>query len=138
MSARERACGHCGEIFTAKTARGVYCSDLCRATAGRERQRRPANVVALPARAAADSIRAAVARELGDQAHTPTGRQALLLAGRLDAGPADAVLAPLSRRLGELMASAVENAAALAAAGQDDDPVEFLRARAEARRLSSV
>ena len=72
--------------------------------------------------------------ELGGQAGTSVGLRALALARRLDQGVADSSLSSVDKRLEDLLAQA-SRAAAAASADQDaDNPIAFLRARAEERR----
>lgn len=133
------ACARCGTRFEGKTARAAYCSASCRALASRDRKTRPQPpsgvVVALPGVQGDTTIRAAVLVALGAQQDTVAGRQALALADRLDSGASDGAWSAMSKRLGELLAEAERVAAeAMAASGDQVDPVEFLKARGERRR----
>lgn len=133
-------CARCGTPFEGKTARATYCSASCRALASKDRRSRPqapaGNVVALPGRTGASTIRAAVAKQLGGQQDTVPGRQALALADRLDNGASDGAWANLSKRLGELLEEA-ELLKVAAAGSTETDPIEYLKQQA-ALRLTGV
>ena len=139
----ERACSRCGKSFTAKTRRASFCSGSCRALASKDRAKAEAagraQVVSLPGAAAVSpiSIEAVTLEELGGQAATSTGRQALMLARRLDAGVSDSSLASVSRRLDELLAEAGRQSALLSADEDSDNPIAFLRHRAAERLEAS-
>ena len=131
-----RSCARCGDSFEAKTARAVYCSGTCRAMAGKARAAAaPSNVVRLPA-ASRTSLASAVRAELDDQADSALGRQAIILAERLDDGVSDASLASISKRLQEVLAVVAQQREATAAVGTEADPIEVLKRRAEARRVA--
>ena len=133
--------GACGKPFEAKTARAKYCSASCRALDSKDRKTHPqppsGNVVSMPGARGAGTIRAAVVKALSGQADSVAGRQALKIAERLDQGASDSAWANLSRRLDDLLEAASRAAALAAVQGQDEDnPVAFLKARAEKRRAA--
>lgn len=132
-------CARCQTPFEAKTARAKYCTASCRALDSKDRRNRPqppsGNVVSLPGAKGAGTIRAAVMKALASQADSVAGRQAVKIAERLDQGASDSAWANLSRRLDDLLAAADRAAALAAAQGQDEDnPVAYLKARAERRQ----
>lgn len=130
-----RACVRCGKSFGAKTSRASYCTDVCRALASKER-RSGSNVVKLPGSVEPRGpLEVQVAAELAGQAETSVGRQALLMARRLDAGVSDSALRSVSIRLDELLAEASRRAAVQSAAADvEANPIAFLIDRAERRR----
>jgi hypothetical protein len=139
-----RACSHCGSTFEAKTSRAVFCSGSCRALASKARahaeQAGRGKVINLPGAASAptNSIEATTLTELGGQASTSTGRQALLIARRLDAGVSDSALAGMSRRFDELLAEAGRQEALASSKGDDtENPIAFLVKRAEDREAAA-
>jgi hypothetical protein len=140
MAMLQRTCSRCGTEFEAKTSRATYCTASCRALASRERHEKPtSNVFTMPGAKGSGTIRAAVLAELGGQQDGVSGRQALAIADRLDAGVSDTAWLPMSRRLDELLAQAAKLAAA--APGAEDgkpDPIEYLVERGEQRRLTVV
>ena len=131
----QRQCPRCSTEFEAKTARAVYCSASCRAMASQDRKAHPmAHVTSLPGAKGAGTIEAAVLKKLGNQHDTVVGRQAMVAARRMDAGVSDSSFAPMSRRLDELLEVAEQQAALAAASGADqDNPIAYLRKRAEER-----
>lgn len=130
-----RECPRCSKAFEAKTARAVYCSASCRALASKDRSKHPvAGVTTLPGAKGAGTIEASVLKSLGNQLDTVVGRQAIVAARRMDAGVSDSSFAPMSRRLDELLETAAQQAALAAAKGDDaDNPIAYLRKRAEER-----
>jgi hypothetical protein len=38
MQDKQKTCGYCGKAFRAKTARRMYCSNSCRAQAGKKKR----------------------------------------------------------------------------------------------------
>lgn len=131
-----RSCARCGATFEAKTARAVYCSGSCRALASKASRSASSNVVRLPSATGAVSLAGSVRRDLGDQADSPLGLQAILLAERLDDGVSDASLASVSKRLQEVLSAVAQAREAAAAVGTEADPIEVLKRRAEARRAA--
>jgi len=131
----QRQCPRCSTEFEAKTARAVYCSASCRALASKDRKTHPtASVTNLPGANGAGTIEASVLKSLGNQLDTVVGRQAVVAARRMDAGVSDSSFAPMSRRLDELLEVAAQQAALAAAKGDDlDNPIAYLRKRAEDR-----
>ena len=122
-----------------KTVRARYCSGVCRAMASKVRRgltaSRPADsVTSLPGADPRGLIERRVADELGGQAGTSVGLRALALARRLDQGVADSSLSSVDKRLEDLLAQASRAAAAASADKDADNPIAFLRARAEERR----
>jgi len=133
----ECSCARCGASFEGKTRRATYCSSVCRAMASKERRSKPSGeVVSLPGAKGAGTIEAAVREQLGSQLDTVVGRQAVAAAQRLDGSVSDSAFSPMSRRLHELLDQAAQ-AAALAASkggvGVEENPIAFLKSRAERR-----
>ncbi len=136
-----KACARCGKEFESASARAKYCGSTCRARSSEERKTHPqppsGNVVSMPGARGAGTIRAAVVKALAGQADSVAGRQALKIAERLDQGASDSAWANLSRRLDDLLEAASRAAALAAVQGQDEDnPVAYLKARAEKRRAA--
>ena len=105
--------------------------------ASKERRSKPSGeVVSLPGAKGAGTIEAAVREQLGSQLDTVVGRQAVAAAQRLDGSVSDSAFSPMSRRLHELLDQAAQ-AAALAASkggvGVEENPIAFLKSRAERR-----
>jgi len=129
-----RQCPRCSTEFDAKTARAVYCSSSCRALASQDRKAHPVTPVSTLPGKGAGTIEASVLKSLGNQLDTVVGRQAVVAARRMDAGVSDSSFAPMSRRLDELLEVAAQQAALAAASGADqDNPIAYLRKRAEER-----
>lgn len=132
-----RACDHCGDSYTAQRSDSRYCSSGCRSKATLARKRAPrASVVTMPGATGPGMIEAAVREQLGSQLDTVVGRQAVAAAQRLDGSVSDSAFSPMSRRLHELLDQAAQ-AAALAASkggvGVEENPIAFLKSRAERR-----
>lgn len=124
----KRDCDACGRKYSAKSPRSKFCTDVeCKRRRERERTRarRQArssggDVIALPVSAVVDegTVAAATRVELEKvgRAATPAGRNALILAKRLDGASEDtgASVAALSKQhlvaLAEAMKDAAENA----------------------------
>lgn len=142
----QRACERCGKVFAARRSTARYCSGACRSAADKARRRAvrrgeapPAPVVTLPSAAVAmagESVEVAVRRELGSDAGSALGAQALLLARRLDrqVDTSGSAVATLSRQLQALMHEAVAVQAARGADGEDGDALDFVQRRARERR----
>lgn len=132
-------CAHCGEGFVPKTVRARYCSGVCRAQASKVRRgltpaKSTDSVTSLPGADPRGLIERRVEDELGGQAATSVGLRALALARRLDQGVADSSLSSVDKRLEDLLTQASRAAAATSADKDADNPIAFLRARAEERR----
>lgn len=131
MAQLQRICARCGRQFAAATSKATYCTGACRIAASKER--RKSAPVAPVIQLGSGTVRSAVLRELGEQASTSIGREALMLAERIDSGVSDSAWPSLSRRLDELRVSAAKANAAAAGAASEEDPVEFLKRRAAGR-----
>lgn len=114
-------------------SRAKYCSTTCRTRAFKGRQS-TAPVTSLPGADPRGLIERRVEDELGGQAATSVGLRALALARRLDQGVADSSLSSVDKRLEDLLTQASRAAAATSADKDADNPIAFLRARAEERR----
>ena len=127
-----KTCVQCSKEFEAASNRAMYCGSTCRAR--RSEGRHPVTpVTTLPGKGAG-TIEASVLKSLGNQLDTVVGRQAVVAARRMDAGVSDSSFAPMSRRLDELLEVAAQQAALAAAKGDDlDNPIAYLRKRAEDR-----
>lgn len=130
-----KSCESCGSGFEAKRAAARYCSARCRQRA----HRKPApdagaEVAALPAEAATESLARATRAELeaANRLHTAIGQAALVLARRIDSAGAEtgSSLAALTREHRATLAEALRDVKSAA------DPLDELRMRRE-RKLAS-
>lgn len=144
-----RSCATCDVEFQAKTSRAKYCSDRCKRRY--HRGARAASSAKKPAKkksgkketsgkkSEADGIQsteAATMLALADAGKlgTPSGQAALVLSRRIDASHLDtgAGLASMVKRLQETVDALTSDAKL------EDDPVDELRARREAKATSAA
>lgn len=131
-------CEHCGKAFDAKTKRARFCSSVeCRRARARLRKRSErGQVLEFPAppkdETPVDSVHAATLAELVavTREHTPLGRAALVLAGRLDRADGDtgSSTAALARELRVTLEEALRDAPRTA------DALDDLEAQRQKRR----
>lgn len=129
-------CAHCGKTFQPQRRSAKYCGTPCRTRATRARAAAGIPVTtaaAAPAparehRGLVESVESALGE--ANRLATWAGRQALLLADRLESGSFDtgSAAAAVSKELRAVMAEALGDVE------EDADPVDELRRRREAKR----
>lgn len=142
MASYSKICEYCQTRFETARASAKYCKSSCRAMASKARARTEsasdATVSTLPGAEAKGQLEMITLATIGNAAQTPLGRQAVILAKRLDAGVSDGALAAVSKRYSDLM----DQLDKLQQSAQDenvqDDPIAHLRQRAAERWGESV
>lgn len=127
----QRPCDACGEEYEAKTKRSRYCSDRCKRRYHRGGGKKNAEEREAERAEGVGSVAAATLFTLQDagRLHTPLGQAALALAHRLDASGRDTGQSVAS--LAKQLQATLE--AATADADVEDDPVDEVRARRDAK-----
>lgn len=127
----QRACDSCGQPYEAKRKTSKFCSPSCRQRNKRSGAVVPLREVARPTPELSAVALTRQALEQADRLYTPAGVNALLLAAKLDAGgDTGSAMAALSKQHLAAIAEATKGVKVAA------DPLDELRARREARRVS--
>ena len=128
----QRACDNCGKTYAARRPQSKFCSDSCRARAGKLRKAgisAPIRAKSAPEPVATGKLTAATLAELGPAAETADGLLLLALAERIDAAAdTGSSIAALSREYAARKADLIEAQPAAA------NPHDELRALRERRR----